>query len=95
MTITAKQQLTQALKSGQFVITFKKVDGSLRVIRGSLMPELLPPVVETVESAPKRPVNKTQVIFYDLDKSEWRSFKIENLVSMSLVLPTVSTTPAA
>jgi hypothetical protein len=61
------------------LVTFKKVDGSLRDLKCSLRADLLPPTVkETVTT--ERSGDAIRV--YDLENSGWRSFKYSNLISI-------------
>jgi hypothetical protein len=87
MNITRKQ-LASTLATGQFIITFTKVDGSLRTIRGTLSHDLLPkePLVEVDSTKPARAPNESVATFYDLDKNEWRSCKLANIITVSLIL---------
>lgn len=70
-------KLRKALKAGNVSFTFKKKDGSIREAVGTLKENVIPPVCGLRTSDP----NKVQ-IFYDVIKEAWRSFKIENLVSV-------------
>lgn len=70
-------KLCKALKKGIVNFTFKKKDGSIREAVGTLKENVIPPVYGLRTSDP----NKVQ-IFYDVNKQAWRSFKIENFVSI-------------
>ena len=68
-------------------ITFKKVDGEIRTMPCTLNEALLPVVVQITPTAdtPRPRVKKfnpTVMSVFCTDKQEWRSFRIENLISL-------------
>lgn len=71
-------KLKLAMKSKIVKFYFKKVDGSLREAYGSLSEKIIP---ETKGS--DRKPNDTLFTYFDTEKSEWRSFKKANLVSIA------------
>lgn len=69
-------------------IVFHKVSGERRDMRGTLMESMIPDTKDhgttnDLNTGHIRDVNPTVVVVYDLDKSDWRSFRIENLVSIT------------
>jgi hypothetical protein len=66
------------------VFTFKKKDGSERVMRGTTNLDLIPaskhPKSVTEGAEGTRKVNDSVIAVFDLDADEWRSFIIDNLV---------------
>lgn len=82
-----KAYVKTLLTSGATLVTFTKVDGTIRELNCTLRPDLLPVVefVELVEGAePKkeRKVNPNIQTAFDLDKKEWRSFKYDSVISI-------------
>ena len=87
--------LLQALRRCSCEITFKKVDGSIRVMPCTLKPQSLPAqefeiVFETVETATEpakkpRKENPNTIRVYCLDKEEWRSFRIDNVIALKVL----------
>jgi len=73
--------LKDMLKTGPLSITFTKKDGTERVMVCTLQPELLPPVVVTENTEPKRQkaVNEDVIAVYDLESKGWRSFTIRSV----------------
>jgi len=68
-------------------VTFKKVDGEIRTMPCTLNEALLPVVVQITPTADtQRPrvkkFNPTVMSVFCTDKQEWRSFRIENLISL-------------
>lgn len=71
-------QIRQLLNSSIVNVKFEKRDGSTREMRCTTNPLLIPEGKE-----PKNihlTVNSDQVRVFDLDKGEWRSFNMNNLL---------------
>jgi len=70
--------LKDMLKMGPVTVTFKKKDGSTRVMECTLDPKLLPEVTVTESAEPKRTKapNDSVMAVYDLEAKAWRSFTI-------------------
>jgi hypothetical protein len=75
-------------------VTFKKVDGSIRVMPCTLRPASLPVQIQesvdtrdvtSKESKPPKAENPNTIRVYCLDKQEWRSFRIENVISVKVI----------
>ena len=75
------------LHQGEVAITFTKKDGTTRVLRGTLNPELLPKI-EIKEEAIKteRKKSDTSLAVYDLEAKAWRSFTYKSVTNVSLIL---------
>lgn len=68
-------------------VTFKKVDGEIRTMPCTLNEALLPVVVQITPTAdtPRPRVKKFNpavMSVFCTDKQEWRSFRIENLLTV-------------
>ena len=69
-------KLRRALVKNESVsFSFKKVDGTIRNAIGTLLETITPAIVGERKSNP----TKVQ-IYFDLEKQQWRSFKIESLI---------------
>lgn len=80
--------LKEVLQVNPVTVTFTKKDGTERVMKCTLQPELLP-VVETkpiVEGKEPRKESTTSMRVFDLEKKEWRSFTIRSVKHISTVL---------
>jgi len=66
-------------------VTFTKKDGTERVMKCTLQPELLPKI-EIKENAKPRKESTTSMRVFDLDKQEWRSFTIRNVKHITTVI---------
>jgi hypothetical protein len=70
--------LKSMLPMGPMTVTFTKADGTERVMKCTLDPELLPKVEPkpiTEDKKPRKESDKAIRVF-DLDKQEWRSFTV-------------------
>lgn len=66
-------------------ITFTKKDGTERVMKCTLIPDLLP-VQEIVEGKEPRKQNDAVMSVYDVEANGWRSFTIKSVKSVSFPL---------
>lgn len=75
------------LQKGIYNVKFEKVDGTIRDMRCTLIPEYLPAVVESSEEEPKkvRTHNPNVIAVWDLDNNGWRSFRIDSVKEFTLV----------
>lgn len=85
MNIT-KDQLSELLRTGECIIEFTKVNGEVRVMPCTLDPRIVPPAPEPKVLAegevPKvKKENPDVMSVWCLDKKEWRSFRIANVIS--------------
>lgn len=72
------------LHTGVFEITFKKVDGTERVMPCTLKPDALPPKALN-EHHQTRLYNPEALSVWCVDKQEWRSFRVMNVVSVKQI----------
>jgi hypothetical protein len=91
MTTITREQLSELLHTGECVVEFTKVDGTVRTMPCTLNEALLPPPLVHITNtdnpidfpAPKKEkkVNPDIMSVWCLDKKEWRSFRIANVIS--------------
>jgi hypothetical protein len=91
MTTITRDQLSALLHTGECVVEFTKVDGTVRSMLCTLNETLLlPPPVHITNTdnpidfpAPKKEKKQNLDIMsvWCLDKKEWRSFRIANVIS--------------
>jgi len=76
-----ESEIKALLNEGEVTITFEKVDGTLRTMRCTTRGDLIPfDEGATVEvTVPKVSKPSSAIRAFDLDKSGWRSFRVENL----------------
>jgi hypothetical protein len=80
------KQLEVALGTHRIVeVTFTKVDGTIRIMKASRHPEIVPPtpIVEGAEKK-ERKANDAIVSVYDLEVKNWRSFRKDNVLSYTI-----------
>jgi hypothetical protein len=76
-----KEKILEQLQTGVALVTFTKADGSLRDMKCTLQPRLLPP--HTVkEKTCASGENCDCIKAYDLEANGWRSFKISRIISI-------------
>lgn len=74
-------RIAKALSVGVHRIVFRKKDGSMRTMRATRDPELMPESCKTPEgSASKQKPNYDVVNVVDLDIGQWRRFAIDSLI---------------
>ena len=81
-----RDQLSDLLRSGECVVEFKKVNGEVRTMPCTLDPLLVPPAPEPKvlaegQVAKVKKENPDVMSVWCLDKKEWRSFRIANVIS--------------
>ena len=77
--------LLEALKNHECTVTFTKVNGETRVMPCTLKENIIPPPVDvTSKSVVKRHENQNIVSVWCLDKKEWRSFRVDNVVDLQI-----------
>lgn len=81
-----REDLSNTLKTNIATIEFKKLDGTMRKMRCTLMPTELPEQEDSDQEKNKtaRKINEDVLCVFDLEKQEWRSLRVENLKSITL-----------
>lgn len=77
--------LQGALKTNIVDVTFIKKDGTERLMKCTLDPEILPKV-EIKEDAKPRKESTTSMRVFDTEKNEWRSFTIKSVRNVKFTL---------
>ncbi len=90
MTTITREQLSDLLHSGECIVEFTKVNGEVRTMPCTLNESLIPTPVHVTNTdnpidfpVPKKEkkVNPDVMSVWCLDKKEWRSFRIANVIS--------------
>jgi len=82
MNTLTREQLTELLHIGECVVEFTKVNGELRSMPCTLKADLIPPAPVVEDKTPKEKKPNLDVLsVWCLDKSEWRSFRVANVIS--------------
>lgn len=74
-----KELLIQCFQAGVFQVKFTKVNGEQSTITATLNTEVFN---STPNSSAQRSSNPDTISVYAVDRDGWRSFKIDNLISM-------------
>lgn len=70
----SREELVNLLRGHEVTVTFTKVNGDKRVMKCTLMPQILP---DLKGSNHKR--NEEVLPVWDLEKQAWRSFRLDSL----------------
>ena len=78
--------LLEALTKHECTVTFTKVNGETRVMPCTLREDVVPkpPADVASKSNVKRHENQNIVSVWCLDKREWRSFRVDNVVDLQI-----------
>ena len=77
-----KQGIVNELREGTVHLQFKKVNGDLRNMIGTLNRDLIPAEKHPQEGK-ERKETENLVVLFDTEVQDWRSFRTENLVEYS------------
>ena len=77
-----RDQLQQLLKTSTVRITFEKVNGEKRVMNCTLQAQLLPDQIDLEEAISEKRVNLESLAVWDLDKKDWRSFRLDKILDI-------------
>lgn len=85
-----KVELLESLKQGEMVVTFKKKDGSERVMKCTksfnIIPEDKQPKTETIVEAKLdengNPIISDLITVWDIESNGWRSFDYKSLIKV-------------
>jgi hypothetical protein len=81
--LLSRDVLKSVLKESVVFVTFDKKDGTERIMKCTLKDDVLPPF-ETTWSNKKVCLSCLSV--WDLDKSEWRSFRLDSVKNVSITM---------
>ena len=81
-----RAQLTDMLIEGIVEVTFTKLSGETRTMPCTLRPGIVPPAKAEDPASQKRvrELNEAVMVAWCTDKSEWRSFRLDNIISVSV-----------
>ena len=81
-----RNEFIEKLQKNIIVFRYKKRNGSIRKAEGTLHPKFLPPAKSDKEFV--RP--EYQIVYYDLEKKSWRSFRSFEFVEILSTRPALS-----
>jgi hypothetical protein len=75
-----REELISLLKKTEVIVGFTKADGTEREMHCTLQPHMLPTRQEVEGTVKKeRAVNESVIVAFDLQKMEWRSFRLDSV----------------
>ena len=81
-----RNEFIEKLQKNIIVFRYKKRDGSIRKAEGTLHPNFLPPPKSDKEYV--RP--EYQIVYFDLEKKSWRSFRSFEFIEILSIRPALS-----
>lgn len=84
-----RDEILNLLNQGPCNVSFNKVTGERRDMRCTLRKDLIPAPKDVAtndafNTKKVREINENVVVAYDLAKNDWRSFRVENLINISV-----------
>jgi len=81
--IISESEILELLRNNDCEVTFTKVNGDLRTMPCTLRPDALPaPVIKENSTQSTRVSVPGVIAVWCLDRREWRSFRVNNVVSV-------------
>jgi len=84
MTMFTRDGLIDMLRSNVVTVTFTKVNGDERVMTCTLLSEHIPNAPTTNGQVVVKETSSNTVSVWDVNANGWRSFRIENVKSISM-----------
>lgn len=75
------EEVKAGLQSSKATVVFQKADGSLREMHCTLLSEYLP-IFDETQTHKSKPTNEEVMAVWDLDKNDWRSFRLDSVISI-------------
>lgn len=78
-------EMVKLLKENVCHVRFEKVDGTMRDMKCTLMPEYLPESDGLYKSGfdPQKPVNTSTIAVWSVDDNGWRSFRVNSVATIT------------
>ena len=86
LNMSARKRMRKELRDNIITFKFKKRNGEIRTAHGTLHPDYLP----KLKGGAPRPEH--QMVYYDLDKNSWRSFRSYSFIKILNLKPVDSKT---
>ena len=78
--VISKSNILNLLKQGVIEVKFKKVDGSERVMKCTLLESYVKPHEKTTDREKK--INEDVISVWDVEKEGWRSFRYDSVIDV-------------
>lgn len=76
-----REDIANILNKGIYTVSFTKVNGERRDMRCTLKNDLIPETQSDTQTETRK-VNEDVLAVWDLEKSGWRSFRLDSLISI-------------
>jgi hypothetical protein len=82
-----KVELLDVLHNNVVNVTFTKVNGDVRILKGTLLDQYLPQKeVETiVETQTRKATNDNVVVAWDIENDGYRSFRVDSVTTVEII----------
>lgn len=80
-----KNELLDSLSMHIIQVRFTKLNGDERIMSCTLVPEFISDPVVWSKNPPKRKENPGVISAWDVDKGEWRSFRLDRVISAKVL----------
>jgi len=75
----SRETMVEVLKNNVVKLTFTKKNGEARDMRCTLREDLLPQRDVSIDNPKERKSSNEVIAVYDLEKKDWRSFRIDSV----------------
>jgi hypothetical protein len=76
-----REEIKNRLRKGVCKVTFTKANGETRIMHCTLNESMISATAVEKENAPPRKENLDVVAAWDIEKKDWRSFRIDSISS--------------
>jgi hypothetical protein len=87
LVVIEKEYITEIITAGPVDVTFTKKDGTVRLLKCTLSPALLPTKTvddESVIPVKVRKVSENSLAVYDLINTSWKSFRWDSIICVKI-----------
>jgi len=79
-----RKEVVEVLEKYTALVKFKKLNGDMRSMECTLVKDMIPPATkeDTMSQKKVRNLNEEVLAVWDVEKEGWRSFRLENIVSI-------------
>lgn len=80
-----RDEITAMLRQGRKLVTFSKIDGTIRKMPCTLAESLLPPATkaDAVSQRKVREISPEVMVVWCTDRQAWRSFRVDNVLEIT------------
>ena len=80
-----RDEITAQLRQGRKLVTFSKIDGTIRKMPCTLAESLLPPATKADPASQRkvREISPEVLVVWCTDRQAWRSFRVDNVLEIT------------